>query len=211
MLRMGSPKAASASLTSSRCSSPWPTNWTLSPPCLPSFFLPSDDSSQSPSFSYAVPYHALNTLLCHTLSQSESRPRYVRLSQPTGFNLFTRQFRHRSRVVDRSAIGQRLHDLRRHTHDQVRFGVRIRGIAEQSAQVRNVTEVRDFLNLGLLFVQDQARDDQRLVVTQLDHRLRAPSYEGRHRESEQLHAFGKVGLRYFRLNQEFDLIAADNR
>src|SRR5208282_4959874 len=193
MFSTGSPKAARASLTSARRSSPSPTNWTFSSPCRPSFFLPSTDTPHSPCFRYDVSYHAL-----------KSRARYVRLRQRTGLDLVMRQLGHRSRVVNRGAIGQRTHDLWRYAHDQVRFGVVVAGGAEQSAEVRDVTDVRDFVNRGRLLVQDEARDDQRLIVLELYHCFRAPSHECRYGEAEHLHAFGEIGLRYFRLHQQLD-------
>jgi hypothetical protein len=85
----------------------------------------------------------------------KSGPRYVRLRESPRLDLIMRELRHVSRIVDRSAFGQRLHNLRSDTHDQISLGVRIAGIAEQSTDVLDVAKIRNLLDVGLLLVQDQ--------------------------------------------------------
>jgi len=59
-------------------------------------------------------------------------------------------------------------------------------------------------------MEDKAGDDQRLTVLQAHHCLRAPSYEGRYGEAEQANTLSVVGLRDLGLDQQFDIVAADD-
>src|SRR6202022_299090 len=71
-------------------------------------------------------------------------------------------------------------------------------------------EIRHLLHFGSFFVKDEPGDYQGLPILKSDQRLRPPGDEGGNREAEQIHAVCVIRLRDLGLDQQFDIVAADN-
>ena len=106
--------------------------------------------------------------------------------------------------------GQRPDYLGRHAHDEVALLVRPGGVTEKPAQVRDVAEVRHLLNLGNLFVENEAGNDERLPVLETRHRLRAARDEGWNGKTEELDAVCVVRLGDLGFHDQFDVVAAND-